>query len=300
MIAASVVIPTRNRKLFLSEAITTVVEQTFLDWELIVVDDGSTDDTQEFLRTLHDPRIRSIRRENQGGPSIARNAGLAEARGELIMFLDDDDLLRPYTLARLVSALRSHSDAVAAVGACRLFRENGDSIKVYHPARAYTGTIWREFLFGWWSNSGQNLYRIASIKGIGGFDPALPRAQDRKLWLDVAWRGRVCVLPFVAMEYRQHAGQRTEGPDIAPTRQRIWDEFIAGLPPSYQGQARAIRRAAELVTRSRNARAARTFGAALRMQLQACLMAPLLLASPLTGRPLWWDIKKCLLRVSAP
>ena len=70
MIAASVVIPTRNRRLFLSEAIATVMEQTFLEWELIVVDDGSTDDTQDFLRTLHDPRIRSIRRESQGGPTF--------------------------------------------------------------------------------------------------------------------------------------------------------------------------------------------------------------------------------------
>jgi glycosyltransferase involved in cell wall biosynthesis len=300
MIAVSVVIPTRNRKVFLSEAIATVMEQTFLDWELIVVDDGSTDDTQDFLRTLRDPRVRSVHRETQGGPSIARNAGLAEARGEFIMFLDDDDLLRPNTLERLVSALRSHPDAVAAAGACRLFRENDDSIKVYHPAKVYKGTIWREFLFGWWSNSGRNLYRVASIKEIGGFDPAFPRAQDRKLWLDVAWRGPFCVLPFVAMEYRQHADQISKGPDIAPTRHRICREFIAKLPPSRQGEARAILRSAELVQRSENARAAGAFGVALRMQLQASFIAPSLVASPLTGRPLWWGIKKCVLRVSAP
>jgi glycosyltransferase involved in cell wall biosynthesis len=300
MIAVSVVIPTRNRRWLLSEAIATVIEQTFLDWELIVVDDGSTDDTQNFLRTLHGPRIRSIRRESQGGRSMACNEGLADAVGEFIMFLDDDDLLRPHTLANLVSALRSHPDALAAVGACRLFREDGDSTKVYHPATAHARTIWREFLFGWWSNSGRNLYRTASIKEIGGFDPALPRAQDRKLWLEAAWRGRVCILPFVAMEYRQHEGQITKGPDITPVKQRIWLEFIAALPPSRQGEARAIRRAADLAQRSEHARAARRFGLALRMQLQACLIAPSLLVSPLTGRPLWWGIKKSLLRVSAP
>ena len=300
MTTASVVIPTRNRRLFLSEAIATVMEQTFLDWELIVVDDGSTDDTRDFLRTLHDRRIRSIHRQSQGGRSVACNDGLADARGEFIMFLDDDDLLRPNTLAALVNALRSNPDAVAAVGACRLFHENGDSIRVYHPASPYKGTIWQEVLFGWWSNSGCNLYRIVPIKAVGGFDPVLLRAQDRKLWLDVAWRGPVCVLPFVAMEYRQHAGQVTKGPDITPVRQRIWNEFIAELPTSRQREGKAIRRAAELVQRSENARAAGTFGVALRTQLQACLIAPSLVISPLTGRPLWWGIKKCLLRVSTP
>ena len=230
MTGISVVIPTRNCRVFLSEAIATLMAQTCADWELIVVDDGSTDDTRRFLEGQRDPRIRFILRESPGGPSVARNAGLAEARGDLIMFLDDDDLLRPETLGRLSEALRAHPEALAATAACRLYTENVGSLKVYQLAQPHTGIIWRELLFGWWANSGQNLYRTAVIRDIGGFDPRLFNAQDRKLWLEVGWRGPVCVLPFVAMEYRQHARQISKNDGIPAQRQKIWSEFIAGLP----------------------------------------------------------------------
>ena len=159
MTTISVVIPTLNRRVFLSDAITSLISQNCQNWELIVVDDGSTDDTRRYLEGKSDPRIRFIIRESPGGPSVARNAGLAEARGDLIMFLDDDDLLRPETLATLSEALRAHPEALAATAACRLYTENVGSMKVYHLSRPHTGIIWRELLFGWWANSGQNLYR---------------------------------------------------------------------------------------------------------------------------------------------
>jgi glycosyltransferase involved in cell wall biosynthesis len=300
MTTVTVVIPTLNRRVFLSEAIATLMSQTCPSWELIVVDDGSTDETRRYLEAQSDPRIRFVIRESSGGPSIARNAGLAAAHGDLIMFLDDDDLLRPETLARLSEALLAHPEALAATAACRLYTENVGSLKVYHLSQPYTGIIWRELLFGWWANSGQNLYRTAVVRDIGGFDPALINVQDRKLWLEVARRGPVCVLPFVAMEYRQHARQISKNDGIPAQRQKIWAEFIAGLPAPAQREARGIRRAAELVEQSVQSRADCRFARALRLQLRACLAGPWLVTSPLTRRPLWWGIKKCLLRVSAP
>jgi hypothetical protein len=297
MTGISVVIPTLNRPVFLSEAIATLMSQTCASWELIVVDDGSTDDTRHFLEAQTDPRIRFVVRESSGGPSAARNAGLAEARADLIMFLDDDDLLRPETLAKLSEALRTHPEALAATAACRLYTENVGSLKVYHLSQPHVGTIWRELLFGWWANSGQNLYRTAVIREIGGFDPQLFRAEDRKLWLEVATRGPVCVLPFVAMEYRQHARQISKDDGIPAQREKIRAEFIAGLPAPAQREARAIRRAAELVQQSVESRADRRFARALRLQLRACLAAPWLVTSPVTRRPVWWGIKKCVLRV---
>jgi glycosyltransferase involved in cell wall biosynthesis len=282
----------------LAQAIARVQEQTYADWELIVVDDASTDDTPQFLQSLRDPRIRCLRRTAQGWVSAARNEGLAAALGELVMFLDDDDLLRTTTLADLVRALDDHPHALAAAGACRILRRNGDSVKVYRPAREHTRLIWRELLFGWWSNSGQNLYRTAAVRSVGGFDPALINCEDRKLWLEIAWRGPVCVTPAVAMEYRQHDGQGKQ-PNIAALRESVWSGFIAKLPPDRQAQGRRIRRAAELVDASEQARLAGNFGVALIRQLHACLLGPSLVVSPLTARPLWWGLKKCLLRVSA-
>lgn len=299
MTVVSVVIATRNRRALLSETIATVQEQTFPDWELIVVDDASADDTPEYLASVRDPRIRSVRRETHGERSAARNAGLAEAKGELVMFLDDDDLLRANALAALVGALRSEPNAVAAAGACRILQRNGDSVKVYRPARQHTLVIWRELLFGWWSNSGQNLYRTAVVCDVGGFDPATSHCEDRKLWLAVALRGPVCVVPVIAMEYRQHDGQ-SKPANIDEIRQTVWRDFIAALPPAQQFEARRVRMAAALVERAERARAQRAFGEALRMQVQAGILAPSLFRSPLTGRPLWWGIRKSLLRVSAP
>lgn len=264
-----------------------------------MVDDASNDDTEDFLRSLNDSRVRVVRQAIHAERSAARNRGLAEARGEFVMFLDDDDLLRPEALARLVQTLRSHTDAVAAVGACRILEVNWDSFKVYHPEKAYKRIIWREMLFGWWANSGQNLYRTTVVREIGGYDPNLHPCEDRKLWLDSARRGPVCLVPFVAMEYRQHAGQ-SKPANLDEIRQSVWNQFIATLPASEQRQARRIRRAAELVEQSEKARERHEFGAALWAQLQACWTVPYLLTSPLTARPLWWGLKKCFLRVSAP
>ena len=125
----SVVIATRNRRHLLAETIATVQEQTLGDWELIVVDDASTDDTILHLEGLDDHRLTLLRQEVHGERSAARNVGLAAARGEFVMFLDDDDLLRPSALADLVRALRAQPHALAASGACRILQRNGDSVK---------------------------------------------------------------------------------------------------------------------------------------------------------------------------
>src|ERR1051326_6004137 len=156
MTMVSFVIPTQTRRRFLPETVSSVLEQSYSDWELIIVDDASTDDTPAWLGSLHDPRIRATRHAEVRGPTAARNTGLALARGELVLFLDDDDLLRPDALARMVEALRAHPEALAATAACRLFHENGDSVRPYRPSGYYTRSIWRELLFGWWSTSGQN------------------------------------------------------------------------------------------------------------------------------------------------
>jgi glycosyltransferase involved in cell wall biosynthesis len=300
MTLVSIVVPTRNRAHLLPETVASVREQRFTDWELIIVDEASTDETQRYLRTLRDPRIRSIRRDEAGGPSIARNDGFALARGELVMFLDDDDLLRPDALVRLTEALRAHPESPAASGACRLFHDNGDSVRVWRPDTKVTRVMWREFLYGWWSNSGQNLYRSSVIRELGGFDPTFFAVQDRKLWLQVARRGPICVLPCVVMEYRQHAKQITKRPDIQEERLRCWEQFIESLPASERAECRRIRRSAELSAGAERARGDGRFATATRLQLGAILSARSLVASPLLRRPFWWGLRKALLRQHAP
>lgn len=300
MTLVSVVIPTRNRRALLGETVASVQEQTVSDWELIIVDEASTDDTSGYIRSLRDPRIRSTRHDEARGLSAARNTGLALAGGTLVMFLDDDDLLRPDAIDTLRRALLDDPAALAASGACRLFREDGDSSRVYRSARAHSRSIWREVLFGWWSNSGQNLYRTAVVREIGGFDTGLRAVQDRMLWLEISRRGNVCLVPTVALEYRQHPGQMTKAWEIEPERQLIWQRFIASLPPVLQAEGRRIRRAAALTADAEAARAAGHFVAGARLQCTAFLIAPRLLLSPLVARPMYWNLKKCAQRRRFP
>ena len=99
----SVIIPTYNSAVFLPEALQSVLSQTFLPQDVIVVDDGSTDDTEDVLEPFR-RHIHYIRQENQG-PAVARNRGIAEAKGDLIAFLDADDVWVPEKLERQVNVL---------------------------------------------------------------------------------------------------------------------------------------------------------------------------------------------------
>lgn len=107
----SVVIPLYNRATTVCDTIRTVLNQSFGDFEIIVVDDGSTDDPQQAIAALGDPRIRLVRQENGGGGS-ARNRGIDEARGRYIAFLDSDDLFLPHKLEAVARRLEEAPDCV--------------------------------------------------------------------------------------------------------------------------------------------------------------------------------------------
>ena len=125
----SVILPTYNRATFLADAVASIRAQTYNQWELIVVDDGSTDNTaaliQELCREFVD-RVQYVRQNNQGAYR-ARNAGLRFARGEYVAFFDSDDLWLPHHLERCALALAEHRDVDWVYGACRMmnFRTGG-------------------------------------------------------------------------------------------------------------------------------------------------------------------------------
>ena len=110
------VIPVYNREKYLRGAIESILAQTFTDFELLVIDDGSTDGSREAIRSYHDPRIRLMCNETNQGIPKTRNRGIQFARGEYLAFLDSDDWAYPERLAKQVAFLDSHPD-YAAVGA---------------------------------------------------------------------------------------------------------------------------------------------------------------------------------------
>ena len=278
----TVVIPTRNRPKLLREAVESVERQSLSSWEVVVVDDASDDETPRWLEDVRNRRIRPVRLDRQSERSVARNRGLRAARGECVLFLDDDDRLRPGALERLSGALGQRPDAVAAVGATVRFDPTGGRERATHPRIGFTRTIWRDVLAGWDSGSGQALFRTDSVRAAGGWNEGLSYWEVGDLWFRVARLGPVVFVPTTVLELRLHQGQTPPNP---PTRDPRPD-LVGTLSASEREQATRIVRARRLVDEGDEARFAGRHRSALGCYLRAVRTAPLLIRSPLTRRDL--------------
>lgn len=295
----SVVITTYNRLNFLKEAVDSVKTQTFKNWELLVIDDASPDNTWEWLLELQNEQIRVFRQEKNSERSAARNRGLSEAKGEFIMFLDDDDRLRPNALTDLVKPLSSDSTIVAAVGARWKFKEGAYAAKIEHPQIAFKRIIWPELLAGWSSISGQNLYRKAVITKLGGYRLDLNIGEDRELWLRVARLGKVAIIPPVVLEYRAHE-QQWRPENIIEVREKVFQECINNFSAEEKDRGKKIRESAGYSQNAEDEYRKGNYKVALNDYLKACQAAPELVISPLTGPSLVRGVAKSLVRSLLP
>ncbi|MGH2765758.1 MAG: glycosyltransferase family 2 protein [Actinomycetota bacterium] len=227
----SVVIPTRNRLRYLQEAVASVQAQTLTRWELLVVDDASEDKTPGWLESISDPRIRVLRMDQHVHRSPARNRGLAQASGEYVIFLDDDDRFRPRALAVLVHSLKRHHDAVAACGARINFDESGHHRRYPHVWIPRVRVIWPELFAGWVAHTGQVMFPTELLRSIGGWDEALIAMQDWELHLRVSHLGPMYLDPYVVVEARKHPQQWTPH-DILKVRSGLDEAFLASLAPT--------------------------------------------------------------------
>jgi len=247
----TVVVTTLNRRAFLERCIDSIREQEGVSLELVIVDDGSTDDTRSYLATLDDPRIRVIHRTEPSGMARAKNIGLDDAVGAAIMFLDDDDWLERGALQTLVSGLRDTPEAIAAIGARRVwFTTEGYARRDSHPHVVRVRHVLPDLLAGWSTVSGQNLYRTALLRHVGGFDPSIRQVDDRDLWLRLAVLGPVVLRPETATTYRVHPGQSVRPADIRELREQVARRAIAALPPGRRSYALRLRRTTRLLDRA--------------------------------------------------
>ncbi len=236
----SVVIPTYKHAEYVLATLESVFAQTFTSYEVIVVNDGSPDDTAAKLRPLADAgRIRYFEQPN-AGQSAARNRGLAEARGEFVAFLDDDDLWPPEKLSWQVAALREDQRAGVVYG--QKFELGGDE----QPSPgddAPVGDVFARFaVAGWIQSPGQTLIRREVLSGSGGFDPAIWGTDDWDLWLRLARKTRFCYRPLPALYYRRHATNASKN------FVRMWKNGHAvvrkNLDPAADPEAVGVREAA--------------------------------------------------------
>jgi glycosyltransferase involved in cell wall biosynthesis len=188
----SVVIPTYNRAHVVGRAIGSVLAQTYQDFEVIVVDDASTDDTEEVVKRFNDSRIRYLRHEKNLGGAVARNTGIKAAHGEYLAFLDSDDEWLPEKLERQMETLQDLPGNWAGV-CCGFWLIDGEHVKESIPD--WPRSIFDKLLVTCFLNGGSTLVaRTEVINSIGGFDERLPRHQDWDLLLRLAEKYELAIV----------------------------------------------------------------------------------------------------------
>lgn len=181
---------TYDRRATLPRAIASVLAQDDTSFELIVVDDASRDGTQAYLATLTDPRIRVIVADRNGGPSAARNRGLAAARADIVAFLDSDDVYRPQRLATPLVALASDTSLVCTLSsAIRHDRKGSREARVPAVTLAAPAFAWALICDLIPVEATSITVRRDAALAVGGFCERLRRAEDREFLVRLAQRG---------------------------------------------------------------------------------------------------------------
>lgn len=203
----SIVMPAYNAERFIGEAVESVLAQSVSDWELIIVDDGSTDHTADEVARFVDPRIRLIHQEN-GGVSAARNAGILATRGKYILFFDADDILLPEALERLGGLLEENPDAVLAYGEVITFDTDTGPIPVPGApvfAKRPTGDALEQMVVANPVGAGCALARGDVVRRTRGFETELKLGEDWLFWCMLASHGHATYAgPKPILHYRIH------------------------------------------------------------------------------------------------
>ena len=179
----SVIVPTYNRADRLERALNSIVSQTCQDFELIVVDDGSTDKTYQLMKSF--PKAQYFYIKKNSGVSKARNVGLAFAKGELICFLDSDDLWKEKKIQIQSLWLENNKDSQICY-TDEIWVRNGVRVNPMNRHRKYSGDIFRHCLGLCIVSPSSVMIRAKLFDEIGNFDESLPACEDYDLWLRIA------------------------------------------------------------------------------------------------------------------
>ena len=237
----SVIIPTYNSARFLTEAVSSVLAQSFNDFEILVIDDGSTDETQEVMRQYGSP-VRCIRQPNSG-VAVARNRGIMESRGRYIAFLDADDTWLPDKLERQMNALSSESGAGFCYSAFTVVDSDLNPLRVNQSKRhasALEDLILRGNVVG---SICTVLCERALFDKLGGFDPGLSQCADWDMWVRMAAHTTFTYIDEPLVTYRHHGSMMSRNAALLESDSlRVLEKGFA--LPGLSDTLRARRRAA--------------------------------------------------------
>ena len=226
----SVITPTYNRADFLPEAVRSVLDQTFQDFELLIVDDGSTDKTPETLEPfLKDQRVRYEFQPNQG-QSVARNRALEKARGQFICFLDSDNAWLPDKLEHQLAAFNQHPEVDVVYGDIVTIDEQGHELSRKNMRR-YSGHIAAHMLKDNCVSMNTAMARRVCFDEMGGMSGKRRVADDYDLWLRFSAKYRFLYLPEIFAKYRVMADQiSTDKRRRFDTNEQIILDFLRDFP----------------------------------------------------------------------
>ncbi len=229
----SVIIPAYNAAATIARTIESVRRQTFDDFEIVVVDDGSTDGTAERVREIGDPRIK-LRSYANGGLPTARNRGIAEARGEYLAFLDADDLWARGKLESHIAALTRRAEAGAVYSwSCTIDEE--DRVLGRHQTASCEGDVHAELLRVFFVGNASNaILRREVVDSVGPYDAGLDRGEDWEFLVRVASRWPFVVVPEYQVFYRLRAGSISSNVD------RMRDGLLIACDKMFGGVSAAL------------------------------------------------------------
>ena len=204
----SVIIPAYNAEATILETVTSVLAQAYSNFELIIINDGSSDRTVDLLQNIVDSRIKIFSYEN-AGLSTARNRGVKRSQGEFISFLDADDCWTPNKLELQIEALQNNPQ-VALAYSWVYFKYETEADSYADTSVTYSGNVYAELLLKNFLHNGSNaLIRKKIIDEVGLFDTQLKAVEDWDLYLRIAAKHEFILVPEVQIIYRQSASSMT-------------------------------------------------------------------------------------------
>lgn len=283
----SVVIPAYNAEKTIIETVRSVLQQTLKDFELIVINDGSTDGTRSRLEEISDPRLKVLSYEN-GGLAVARNRGIENASGEFVTFIDSDDLWTPDKLEKQVAALQANPKAGVVYSWTRSMDYSGQLF--YEGSSAsYSGNVYAQLLRCNFITSGSNvMVTRAAIATSGVFDSTLRHCEDLEYYLRLARTWPFVVVPQYQILYRQTAGSlSTKISNMEKAYDLVCTQAFEDMPADIQQikpecLARVNQHLAQLCLKSPDDRT--HLGTAAAKLWQAARLWPKILLEPKTKR----------------
>ncbi len=211
----SVIVPTYNRAGLISETIDSILNQTYKNFELIIVDDGSTGNTEEVIRKFEDSRIKYIKTDYSGVPARPRNIGVKKAKGEYIAFCDDDDMWLPEKLEKQIRIFQISKETAMlytryktiedGVITNKIFPENGN----YKSGDIFKSLYLRSFIL---CSSAMVKRSVLDQVGLFNTDPNLITCEDADLWLRIALKHNIkCTDDLPLTIYRLHSQSISQG-----------------------------------------------------------------------------------------